>query len=33
MAIADGAFAIGGLIAFSGLFFSALSDHFYKSEE
>jgi len=33
MAIVDGAFAIGGLVVFFGLFFGALSDHFYKSEE
>jgi len=33
MAIVDGAFAIGGFLAFLGLFLSALSDYFYKSEE
>ena len=33
MAIVDWAFAIGGFIAFLGLFLSALSDHLYKSED
>jgi hypothetical protein len=33
MAIVDGAFAVGSFIAFLGLLFSALSQHFYKSEE
>jgi hypothetical protein len=33
MAIVDGAFAIVGFLAFLGLSLSALSDHFYKSEE
>jgi hypothetical protein len=33
MAIVDGAFAIGGFIAFVGLLLSALSDHIYKSKD
>ena len=33
MAIVDGAFAIGGFIAFLGILLSVLSDYFYKSEE
>jgi hypothetical protein len=33
MAIVDGALAIGGFIAFWGLFLSALSDQLYKSED
>jgi hypothetical protein len=33
MAIVDGAFAIGGFIAFFWLLRSALSDYFYKSED
>jgi len=33
MAIVDGAFAVGGFLAFLGLSLSALSDYFYKSGE
>jgi hypothetical protein len=33
MAIVDGAFAIGGFIAFVALLLSALSDDIYKSKD